>query len=141
MPAPCCHHARNLRSGRSQPRAGLLRVILLIEAASFAFAAFVQARYIMDGHRHPEPRIAETAIAIALLIGIGVSVVRPERAGPAGGASQAFALLGTLAEVFTIAIGVGLRTVLHVAYHDIIAAVLVEGIIGARRMASQSLQR
>ena len=47
--------------------------------------------------------------------------------------AQGFALLGTLVGVFTIAIGVGPRTVPDVAYHAIIVLVLLPGLVVAAR--------
>jgi hypothetical protein len=44
--------------------------------------------------------------------------------------AQGFALLGTLVGVFTIAIGVGPRTVPDVAYHVLIVIVLISGLVG-----------
>jgi len=55
----------------------------------------------------------------------------PTRA--AGLGAQAFALVGTLVGIFTIAIGVGPRTGPDIAYHIAIVAVLVAGLIVAAR--------
>jgi hypothetical protein len=52
---------------------------------------------------------------------------------PIGLAAQAFALLGTLVGVFTIAIGVGPRTVADIAYHLAIVVALVWGLVVAAR--------
>ena len=49
------------------------------------------------------------------------------------------ALLGTLVGVFTIAIGVGPRTLPDIAYHVAIIAVLVGGLILAWRAPRQPL--
>jgi hypothetical protein len=44
-------------------------------------------------------------------------------------AGQAFALLGTLIGVFTIAVGVGPRTTPDIAYHIAIVVVLIWGLV------------
>jgi hypothetical protein len=65
------------------------------------------------------------------------STHRPEMPAPqtrrVGLAAQAFALLGTLVGVFTIAIGVGPRSGPDIAYHVAIAAALVWGLVVAKR--------
>ena len=47
--------------------------------------------------------------------------------------AQTIALLGTLLGAFTIAIGVGPRTVPDIVFHVTILAVLAGGLIGAAR--------
>ncbi len=47
------------------------------------------------------------------------------------------ALLGTLVGIFTIAVGVGPRTVPDIAYHILIVGVLVWGLIVTQRSAAE----
>jgi hypothetical protein len=54
---------------------------------------------------------------------------RPASTRTAGLAGQAFALLGTLIGVFTIAVGVGPRTTPDTAYHIAIVVVLIWGLV------------
>ncbi len=70
-------------------------------------------------------------IAVVLLAGLGVSLARPALTAEAGLGAQGFALLLTLVGLFTIAVGVGPRTVPDVVYHAIIIAVLVWGLATA----------
>jgi len=109
-----------------------IRAFLLIEAASFAAAALVHFGVLTRGYEHQQAGTAESVIAIVLLFGLALSLAGvPTRA--AGLGAQAFALVGTLVGIFTIAIGVGPRTGPDIAYHAAIVAVLVAGLIVAAR--------
>jgi len=55
-----------------------------------------------------------------------------------GLAAQAFALLGTLIGVFTIAVGVGPRTTPNIAYHLAMLVVLAWGLADAARTPATS---
>jgi hypothetical protein len=108
-----------------------IRTFLLVETIAFAAAALVHFGVLLDGYEHDEARIAESVIAIVLLGGLVLSLVRPELTRDAGIGAQGFALLGTLVGIFTIAVGVGPRTVLDVVYHIAIVGVLIWGLLVA----------
>ena len=110
-----------------------IRRFMLIEAASFIAAALIHFGLLIRGYEHREARIAESVIAIVLLIGAALTWLRPAWARQAGLAAQGFALLGTLIGLFTIAIGIGPRTVLDIAYHIAIVIVLIWGLIVTAR--------
>jgi hypothetical protein len=116
-----------------------IRLFMLFEAASFVAAALVHSGVLIQGYEHPEARTAEGVIAIVLLAGAALTWVRPSWMRHVGLAAQGFALLGTLVGVFTIAIGVGPRTVPDVAYHIGIAAALAWGLIVASRKPSDGV--
>jgi hypothetical protein len=109
-----------------------LRALLLFEAATFVVAATIHFGGIVDGYAHRKAAIAETVIAVALLVGLAISL-RSGWALEAALGAQAFALFGVLVGLFTIAVGVGPRTAPDVAYHVGIAAVLATGIALAAR--------
>lgn len=108
---PIAHHA-------------MVRLFLLGEGLSFVAAALVHAGVLLSGHEHPQARIAEGLIAVVLLGGLALSWLRPAAALPIGLVAQAFALLGTLVGLFTIASGVGPRSALDLGYHVTILLVL-----------------
>jgi len=110
-----------------------IRVFLLIEASSFATAALVHFGVLTHGYEHHAAGTAESVIAVVLLLGFALSWSPLASTRALGLAAQAFALLGTLIGVFTIAIGVGPRTLPDIAYHSVIVAVLVAGLIVAAR--------
>ena len=52
-------------------------MLLFCEAVVFLMAAFVHAGMWIDGYRHREARIAETVLAGALYVGLGLSWLHP----------------------------------------------------------------
>ena len=113
-----------------------IRFFMLVEAAAFITAALVHAGLLASGYEHREARIAESVIAGVLLAGVAVSWIRPQWTRRAGLAAQGFALLGTLVGIFTIAIGIGPRSVADVVYHIGIVIVLLSGLVVAARAPS-----
>ena len=112
-----------------------IRRFLIVEAVSFAVAARIHSGRLIAGYEHSRARIAETVIALVLLVGLAVTWIRPALLRPVGLAAQGFALLGTLVGLFTIAIGIGPRTLPDVLYHVVIVVVLVLGLRVAQRAA------
>ncbi|MQA85636.1 MAG: hypothetical protein GEV03_13660 [Streptosporangiales bacterium] len=110
-----------------------IRVFLLVEAAAFAAAALVHFGVLADGYQHREASIAESVIAAVLLVGLALSWPLRSWVREVGVAAQGFALFGTLVGIFTIAVGVGPRTVPDVVYHVGIVAVLAAGLAVALR--------
>src|SRR5262245_34056663 len=108
-----------------------IRLFLLIEGVSFLAAGLIHRGVFITGYAHQQASIAETTIAVVLLIGLGLTWIWPRQTRLIGLIAQAFALLGTLVGVFTIAIGVGPRTAPDLAYHITILAVLTIGLIVA----------
>ncbi len=110
-----------------------IRLFLLFEGASFASAALVHFGVLFDGYQHGKAGTAESVIAAVLLAGLALTWMRRAWTRSVGIVVQAFAFLGTLVGVFTIAIGVGPRTIPDVAYHVAMVAVLVLGLVVAAR--------
>ena len=53
------------------------RFLILLAAVIFAMAALLHFGLLLDGYAHERARIAETVIAIVLLIGLCLSWSRP----------------------------------------------------------------
>jgi len=104
-----------------------------VEALAFFAAALVHGGVGIRGYEHPRARIAESVIGVVLTLGLAVAVMRPQLARSAGLAAQGFALLGTLVGAFTIAVGVGPRTLPDVVYHVVLLALLTAGLVAVRR--------
>ena len=116
-----------------------LRLFLLGEGATFVVAGLVHRGLLVRGYEHGPASIAESVIAVVLLGGLGLTWVWPAGTRPIALAAQAFALLGTLIGTFTIAIGVGPRTVPDVLYHVAILVALAWGlVVAARRPADRA---
>ena len=110
-----------------------VRTYMLAEAASFGAAALVHSGALIAGYEHEKARIAEGVIALVLVCGIALTWLRPDQTRSFGLAAQGFALVGTLIGVFTIAVGVGPRTLPDIAYHLGILSVLALGLRYAAR--------
>ena len=117
------------------------RLFLLVETVAFASASLVHSGFLIPGYEHAQARIAEGLIAAVLFTGLLVSLAIQEWTHLSGMAAQSFALLGTLVGLFTIAIGVGPRTVPDLTFHATIVVVLVWGLIVARRAPSFASRR
>jgi hypothetical protein len=96
---------------------------------------------MLDGNEHSEAAIAEGLIAVVLFGGLLVSLLRPELTRDAALGAQGFALALTCVGIFTIAVGVGPRTVPDVVYHIGIVAILIWGLRMAWQMPEQRLPR
>jgi hypothetical protein len=115
---------------------GKIRALLLFAAATFVAAAAIHFGALLDGYGHRKAGIAETVIAVVLFAGLVFTLARPARAREASIAALAFAIFGVLVGLFTIAVGVGPRTALDVAYHLGIFAVLLVGLATSVRSGS-----
>ena len=113
----------------------VVRVFLLIEAATFILAAAVHGGLLIAGYEHREARIAETVIAAVLLGSLVFAWLAPRRTRTAAVVGQSFALFWTLVGIAMIAAGIGPQTLPDVVYHAAIVAVLVWGVTVARRAA------
>src|SRR5574338_754639 len=108
-------------------------VFLLCETAAFAIAAAIHSGLLVTGYEHDRARIAESVIAAALLLGLVASMLQPAWTRRAGLLAQGFALLGTLVGVFTVAVGVGPRTLPDIVYHVTMVVVLIAGLRATRQ--------
>jgi hypothetical protein len=115
-----------------------LRAFMVVETFAFAAAALVHFGVLLHGYEHHDARIAESVIAAVLLCGLALSALRPRLLRATALGAQGFALLGTCVGLFTIAVGVGPRTMLDVIYHVSVVAVLIWGLIVATRTSSAS---
>jgi hypothetical protein len=112
------------------------RTLLLFEAATFVTASAIHFGAHLDGYEHTKAGTAEAVIAAALLAGLALTWRRSLGLRAFVGA-QAFGTFGVFVGLFTIAVGVGPRTALDVAYHVFILAVLAAGlVIGLRGTTS-----
>ena len=113
-----------------------IRLFVLLEGVAFIAAALIHFGVLLNGYEHQRAGTAELVIGTVLLLGWVSTLVRPGSTRAIGLAVQAFALLGTLVGIFTIAIGVGPRTGPDIAYHLVIVLVLVSGLALAGRAPS-----
>ena len=113
-----------------------VRAFMLFEAATYIVAALIDSGIFIAGYEHSAARIAESVIAVVLLAGVVSAWIRPVASRVTGLTARGFALLGTLAGVFTIIIGMGPRTVPDAVYHVCIIIVMVFGLVVTARVMS-----
>jgi hypothetical protein len=111
----------------------IIRLFLLVQAASFATAALIHFGYLLEGYRDQGAAVPESIIAVVLLGGLVLSWTPPPWPRRAAIAAQAFALLGTLIGTTLVALGVGPRTVLDIAFHIGFLVELIAGLAVALR--------
>jgi hypothetical protein len=114
-----------------------IRLFVLLEGVAFVAAALIHFGVLFNGYEHQRAGTAESVIGTVLLLGWVSTLVHPRSTRAIGLAVQAFALLGTLVGIFTIAIGVGPRTGPDIAYHLVMVLVLVSGLAVAGRAPSR----
>lgn len=110
-----------------------IRFFLIFEAATFLVAAMIHKGFLVEGYAHAQAHVAESIIAAVLIGGLLLTFFLPAWTRRVGLIVQGFALLGTLVGIFTIIVGVGPRTTPDVIYHVAIVAVLICGLLVARR--------
>ncbi len=111
----------------------LVRWFLLLEAAAFCSAALIHSGVLLGGYEHSKAATAESVIGAVLTAALVATLLAPRASRTVGLWAQAFALLGTLVGLFTIAIGVGPRTAPDLVFHAGIVVVLIAGLVQLRR--------
>ena len=109
----------------SPSRAEWIRAFMLVQAATFLLAATFHFGVLVQGYADSRAGIAESVIASVLLAGLIATWIRPAGIRRIGLAAQVFALAGTIVGLFTIAIGIGPRTVPDLVIHAAMVAELV----------------
>ena len=116
------------RSLATPSRAEWIRTFMLVQAATFLLAATFHFGVLVQGYADSRAGIAESVIASVLLAGLIATWIRPAGIRRIGLAAQGFALAGTIVGLFTIAIGIGPRTVPDLVIHAAMVAELVAGL-------------
>jgi hypothetical protein len=106
----------------------IIQYFVSFEAAAFILAALVHFGAIAHGYEHLKAGIAETVIGSVLASGLAWVWMHPRVTRGVGLAVQAFAFMGTLIGAFTVAIGIGPRTVPDIVYHIGLVGLLACGL-------------
>ncbi len=106
-----------------------IRLFLLFEGIAFILASLTHFGVLMHGYEHRAAGTAESVIGIVLLIGFLLTWILLGWIRGIGIAVQIFALLGTGVGLYTIAIGIGPRTVPDLTFHAAIVIALIAGLV------------
>src|SRR5438105_7428849 len=107
------------------PSAGSIRTFLLVESATFLSAAAFHFGVFLPGFAHGGAAAAESVIASVLLGGLLATWIRPRTVRGIALTVQGFALIGTVVGLFTLAMGIGPRTVPDIVIRAVMVMELV----------------
>ena len=105
-------------------------VLMSLQIAAFVTGALTHFGVLFSGLQHWRAAIAESVIAAALVLGLGL-YVSYRRLGIAFSA-QIFALLGTLVGLVMILIGIGPQSTFDYVLHALMVSLLVAGLVVTR---------
>ena len=117
-----------------------LRIILLIEIVALGAAAVLHLP--PGGDPTQSPSIYEGTIALVLLVGLVIVLVRPSWGPWAALLTQAFALVCASIGLYLAVIGVGPNSIPDLVFHVAIVALLIWGLIvawGARSRGEREM--
>ena len=105
-----------------------VRGFLLLQTAIFLAALSIHFGVSLGGYGHQAAGTAESVIALVLGAGFLLTWTPPPWSRRAATGAQAFGILGVLVGLFTIAIGIGPRTVLDLTLHGAMLLTLIAGL-------------
>jgi hypothetical protein len=105
-----------------------VRGFLLLQIVIFLAMVSIHFGLLMGGYRHRNAGTAESVIAAALVAGLLLTWTPPPWSRRAAAAAQSFGILGVLAGLFTIALGIGPRTTLDLTLNAALLLTLIAGL-------------
>jgi hypothetical protein len=111
----------------------VLRVLLMIEAASLLVASALHAGLVIPGS-FDEAAIYEASLGVILAGALGLTFLGPTVARVAGLAAQGLAIAGASLGLYLAVRGVAPDTPVDIVYHVGLIALLVAGLIVAWRL-------
>ena len=112
-----------------------IQYFLASEATAFVVGALIHFGFFTQSYKHVPAGIVETLISMLLTLALIGTWIRPAWTRTLGLVVQLVALLGTMAGVITIVIGVGPQTGPDIVYHAVLLLLLVWGLLETWRVA------
>jgi hypothetical protein len=106
-----------------------VRGFLLLQIAIFLALVSIHFGLLIGGHRHRNAGTTESVIAAVLVAGLLLTWTPPPWRRRAASAAQSLGILGVLAGLFTIALGIGPRTTLDLALNGALLLTLIAGLV------------
>jgi hypothetical protein len=121
--------ARQLRGQEGFGTIWRVRGFLLLQIAIFLALVSIHFGLLIGGYRHRNAGTTESVIAAVLVAGLLLTWTPPPWRRRAASAAQSFGILGVLAGLFTIALGIGPRTTLDLALNGALLLTLIAGLV------------
>ena len=106
-----------------------VRGFLLLQIAIFLALVSIHFGLLIGGYRHRNAGTTESVIAAVLVAGLLLTWTPPPWRRRAATAAQSLGILGVLAGLFTIALGIGPRTTLDLALNGALLLTLIAGLV------------
>ncbi len=113
----------------------IVRGFLLVEIAIFLGLVAIHFGLLVGGYEHPAAGTTELVIVAVLVLGLLLTWTPPPWSQRAAGAAQSFGTLGVLVGLFTIALGIGSRTILDLSLNLVLLLTLIAGLALTKRGA------
>jgi hypothetical protein len=122
--------------GRAEGFGSIWRVrgFLLAQIAIFLVLVAIHFGLLIGGYRHRAAGTTESVIAAVLVCGLLLTGT-PPWSRRAATAAQSFGTLGVLLGLYTIALGIGPRTILDVSLNVVLLLTLIAGIASTKKGA------
>ena len=113
----------------------MVRGFLLVQIAMFLVLVMIHFGLLIGGYGHPAAGPTESVIAVVLVVGLLLTGTPPPWSQRAATAAQSFGILGVLVGLFTIALGIGPRTILDLCLNTVLLLTLIAGLAITKRGA------
>ena len=123
------------RSARGVRTIWTVRGFLLVQIAMFLVLAMIHFGLLIGGYGHPAAGTTESVIAVVLVFGLLLTWTPRPWSQRAAQAAQLFGTLGVLVGLFTIALGIGPRTILDLGLNVVLLLTLIAGLATTKRGA------
>ena len=112
-----------------------VRGFLFVQIAMFLVLATIHFGLLIGGYRHPAAGTTESVIVVVLVFGFLLTWTPTPWSQRAATAAQSFGTLGVLVGLFTIALGIGPRTILDLSLNVVLLLTLIAGLASTNRGA------
>jgi cation transport ATPase len=112
----------------------IIRLILALAATVFGIASLIHGGAIISGYEHANAEIAESVIAAVLIIAVLGTWIWPQAIRGIALTALGFAVLGTLAGIAAIIIGIGPQSTPDIVFHSLMIIGLLAGLRASWRI-------
>ena len=129
---PADEEPSRYRGAEEIPATWTVRGFLLVQIAIFLVMVLIHFGQLIDGYRHQNAGATESLLTGVLVTGLLLTWT-PRWSRRAAVVAQSFGTLGVLLGLFTIAIGIGPRTILDLTLNGALLLTLIAGLAMMRK--------